>query len=425
MRRTPTFSTFALLASTAVLPAQISGIGPTGPVVKLGDWFRFTEGPAATRDGLEVYFSDLGTHTVYATDLRGRTRVVLRNSRYTNGLAIDRSGRLVGCQGQTGRVVRIDRDTGALTTLASTYGGKRFNEPNDLAIDAFGGLWFTDPWYRPDPAPQGLEAVYYVAPGGGVSRATTALPHPNGIQLSPDEKTLYVSSDGATASVWAFPVLAPGRLGAGREIARWSTGRIDGMTVDSAGNLYVTRPLADRIEVLDPSGKVLGGIPVPYHPGNVAFAGADGRTLVVAARATLLAAPMAIAGHRPAWLETSAISLPTSGGSVAITLHASAIQAGRDYALLLGASGSYPGLSLAGLRVPVVFDDLVVAALAAANTPTFAGFVGRLDAAGVGRARLALPPLDPSLAGLRLTLAGVLAHPEDRATNAHTLELSR
>jgi gluconolactonase len=185
--------------------------------------------------------------------------------------------------------------------LAGTYEGKRFNAPNDLVVDRSGGVYFTDPHFRaPEPLPQAVTAVYYIAAGGKVSRLIDDLKAPNGVILSPDEKTLYVIPS-MQEEMMAYPVEAPGKLGKGRVFCRTkqAEGRQgtggDGLTIDTKGNLYIATGLG--LQVFNPHGELLGIIALPEAPANVTFGGKDRKTLYVTARTSLYTAPMEAQGH--------------------------------------------------------------------------------------------------------------------------------
>jgi len=211
------------------------------------------------------------------------------------------SGELVACE-MDGQVVAWDVATRKRRVIAGTHQGKRFNAPNDLVIDQQGGVYFTDPhFHAPKPLPQGKMAVYYVGRNGEVARLVDDLPAPNGVILSPDEKTLYVFPS-LQAEMMAYPVDGPGVLGAGRVFCRLkqspgSDSRgADGVAVDTNGNLYITTHLG--LQVVDSVGKLLGVIPIPEKPANVAFAGDDGKTLFVTARTSVYTVNMESQGHQ-------------------------------------------------------------------------------------------------------------------------------
>jgi gluconolactonase len=278
----------------------IPGIGPTGKMVKLHGGFKFTEGPAADADG-NVYFSDIPDEKIYKVDRAGKLSVFTDKSNHANGLMVNAKGEIVACE-MDGRIAAHDPATKKSRVIADKYEGKRFNAPNDLVIDKAGGVYFTDPVFRaPKPLPQGKLAVYYVAADGTVSRLIDDLPNPNGVILSPDEKTLYVIPSGQ-AEMMAYPVISPGKVGKGKvfctlkqpEGKKGAGG--DGLTVDTKGNLYITSGLG--LQVFSPKGELLGIIAVPEQPANVTFGGPDMKTLYVTARTSLYSAPMEATGHR-------------------------------------------------------------------------------------------------------------------------------
>ncbi|MEM8883026.1 MAG: SMP-30/gluconolactonase/LRE family protein [Planctomycetota bacterium] len=256
--------------------------------VKVATGFRFTEGPAADKEG-NVFFSDIPNERIHRLGVDGKVTVFREKSGRANGLMFNATGELVACEGGTGRVVAIAPDGKKVRVLAENYGGKRFNAPNDLVIDKQGGIYFTDPEFgRNIKKPQGTFAVYYIAAPGKVTRVIESLPRPNGIMLSPDQKTLYVAPS-RSAKMMAYPVTAPGKLGKGRVFyelkqpeGRKDTGG-DGMTVDANGNLYFTSWLG--VQVVSPEGKHLRTIKFPEKPANVTLVG--GRKLYVTARTSV------------------------------------------------------------------------------------------------------------------------------------------
>jgi gluconolactonase len=275
-------------------PALIEGIGPIGEPIKVHTGFVFTEGPAVDEMG-NMYFTDLETNRVYKSDANGNLAIFLEDSRGCNGLMFDSKGRLLACQGMEGRVIAIDVASKTIEVIANRYGASRFNGPNDLVIDRQGGIYFSDPFSRRKPT-QREEGVYYVSPKGKVTRLVHSLLKPNGVLLSPNERTLYVLSS-AKASLMTYPIKSPGRIGAGKPLGQIPVPG-DGLTVDAQGNLYVTQPALKAILVLSPEGTKLGMIKVPEAPINCSFGGKNMKTLFVTARTSLYAFPMQVTGHR-------------------------------------------------------------------------------------------------------------------------------
>ncbi|HZN35878.1 MAG TPA: SMP-30/gluconolactonase/LRE family protein, partial [Pirellulaceae bacterium] len=248
---------------------------------------EFTEGPALAPDG-SIFFSDIG-NAIYRYDPKaGKTAVFRQPSGRSNGLKFDQQGRLIACEGaNTGGNRRISITTGIdgakdgqVKTLTERVDGKRFNSPNDLAIDGQGRVYFTDPRYVGDePRELDFEAVFLVSTGGEAKVATREVSKPNGVLVSPDGKTVYVSDnnpDGARQLV-AFEVQQPGGgLATKRLLWDFGAGRgIDGMTLDTAGNIYATAGTGDKagVYVFAPDGKNLALVPTPGDPTNCCFGG--------------------------------------------------------------------------------------------------------------------------------------------------------
>ncbi len=293
-------STFMQSATAEDEITPIAGIGPTGPMRVVHDKLIFAEGPAADPEG-NLYFTDVPASKVYRVNTSGAPDLILDASEGTNGMMFAADGRLIGCQSRLGRIIGIHLDSGKIDVLADTYNGKRFNQPNDLVIDQSGGVYFTDPAIG--SGKQDKQGVYYVSHSGEVTRLIDDLVFPNGILLSPDEKTLYVMPY-VTANLMAYPVETPGKIGKGKALCQLPAnekgrrGGGDGMTVDTNGNLYITVPRVSSILVIDPAGKTLGLIPVPKVPTNCTFADKDFKTLYITTSKILYAVPMQAEGHR-------------------------------------------------------------------------------------------------------------------------------
>ncbi len=283
-----------LLAQT-----ELEGLGRVGEVEKIQGGFQFVEGPAKTPDG-SIYFTDIPAESIMRLSTDGKIDVFLRPSLHANGLMYGGEGRLLACQ-MDGQLAAIDLESKEVTVLTKEFEETRFNACNDLVIDRAGGIYFTDPRFRaPDPWPQGKEAFYYRDPKGVVTRLGDDLQAPNGIALSPDEKTLYVIPS-MQAEMMAYPVVSPGKLGPGRLLCRLqqkgsrTDGGGDGLAVDSRGNLYITS--ATGVQVVSPEGNALGTIEVPEQPANCAFGGPELKTLFITARTGLYRCSMPVAGH--------------------------------------------------------------------------------------------------------------------------------
>jgi gluconolactonase len=284
----------------------------------------FLEGPAVDAAG-NVFFSDIAGNRILKMDLKGTITTFRANSGRTNGNCFDAQGRLVSCEGgEQGigrrRMVRTDMKTGEITVLTARYDGKRYNSPNDCCVDAKGRIWFTDPRYSPDRSDleMDVEAVYCIDAAGKVTRRLTQqeIDRPNGIAVSPDDKTLYVIDShpkvGRNRKIWAFDLAADGSLSKQRVVYDFGKGRGgDGMRVDMRGNLWVAaginKPRGNPGESLDvpagvyvisPEGKLLGRIPIPEDLiTNLAFGGPERKTLYVTAGKTVYRVPVNVSGY--------------------------------------------------------------------------------------------------------------------------------
>ena len=287
---------FLMFRSARTFSTNIPGIGPIGPVEQRHLGLTFTEGPAADALG-NVYFTDVQANRIYKSDTRGLLSIFFPNSSACNGLMFDQPGRLTACQRDQRRIIAIDVTTTNITPLATSFAGRQFIGPNDLVVDASGGVYFTDPNFGSGQTGF-TQSVYYVSAGGVVSQVISNLSRPNGVILSTDEQTLFVVLSGA-ARLMSYPVLGPGLLGAGITNAIPQTG--DGMTIDTRGNLYLCQPNVNQILVRSPAGTTLGSITFPQAPANCTFGGSDMKTLFVTARTSLYVCRMEATGHRFAW----------------------------------------------------------------------------------------------------------------------------
>jgi gluconolactonase len=263
------------------------------------------EGPAWDGKG-NLFFTSKGR--ILRRDSEGKIHV-FREDAQANGLLFDHQGRLVICESGRRRVTRLEPN-GDLTVLADNYESKRFNSPNDLAIDKQGRIYFSDPRYGRREGMEVPESVYRIDAPSKVTRVLSApaIDRPNGLLVSPDNKHLYVADNnnntpGGSRKLLRFNLRGDGSVDAASRtvLFDWKTGRgPDGLDVDSAGNLYVAggrnTPNANEtasefpggIYVLSPEGKKLDFIPIPDDEvTNCAFGGPGGRTLFITAGQTL------------------------------------------------------------------------------------------------------------------------------------------
>ena len=286
-------------------PAFESLVDPQAKIEVLAKGFDWSEGPLWIGEGGFLVFSDVPQNVIYKWKEGEGLSEYLRPSGYTgstprggemgsNGLALDREGKLLLCQHGDLRVARmlapVTQPAARYATVAGGYEGKHFNSPNDLVCHSSGSIYFTDPPYGrehgafDDPSRDlDFQGVFRADPDGRVTLLTKELRAPNGIALSPGEKILYVGQSWSEKMIWmAYPLKADGSLEEGRvlhdatERAKQHAGSADGMKVDAKGNLFATGP--GGVMVISPEGKHLGTIRTGERISNCAF-GDDGRTL--------------------------------------------------------------------------------------------------------------------------------------------------
>ncbi len=272
-------------------------------IERIVDGFAWLEGPLWDAANSRLLFSDIPNNSVYAWSEAG-IELVLRPSGWSgaarfngrepgsNGLLFDPQGKLLLCQHGDRRIARL-QDDGTFATVVSHYQGRRINSPNDAVFAANGDLYFTDPPFGlartfDDPAKeQPWSGVYRLRASGEIDLVTDALRAPNGIALTPDEKTLLVSNADPEDPVWmAFPLGPGGTIGAGRVFAdasSWVAGRRglpDGFEFDRKGNLFASGP--DGIYTYSPEGTLLGRFDLGVPTANCAW-GDGGSSLYITA----------------------------------------------------------------------------------------------------------------------------------------------
>ncbi|QDV83039.1 SMP-30/gluconolactonase/LRE family protein [Planctomycetes bacterium TBK1r] len=260
----------------------------------LAGGFTWTEGPVWIADdgGGHLLFSDIPRNSIFRWSQSRGVELFMRPSGYTgvsyyglepgsNGLTLDPEHRLTMCEHGDRRVSVLTRG-GGKRTLVDRYQGKRLNSPNDLTFDNSGNLYFTDPPYglpeRAEDPRRELDfcGVYRLGADGTLTLLTKEMTRPNGIALSPDEKTLYVAQSDPERPIWmAFPIGDDGKLGQGKvlhdakEAMKDYPGLPDGMTVKKDGTIFGSGPGA--IYVLSPAGKLLGRIITGGRVSNCTF----------------------------------------------------------------------------------------------------------------------------------------------------------
>lgn len=269
---------------------------------------RWCEGPVWSPADGGLVFSDVRADRLICLRADRSAEVLRDPSNNGNGNALDRQGRLLSCEHRGRALVRREAG-GRWTVLADRHEGRRLNSPNDVAVSADGAIWFTDPVFGITQPDEGLQAepeqrarnVFRLGADGRLTVASDSFDQPNGIAFSPDFRTLYVSEagaaldpDGGGREIRAFDVADDGRLRRERVFARLGTGVPDGLKTDETGCVHAAT--ADGIRIWSAAGEAVGAIRTASVCGNLAFGGADGRTLFICNGANVLALPMRVRG---------------------------------------------------------------------------------------------------------------------------------
>ena len=278
--------TICALPVLAQSPAGIPGVLAPGVVPELvQEGFTFTEGPVGTADG-GLYFSDIRVSKTYYLDPAGKITMVRENTNGANGLALTKDGELLFAEGDSKRVTKRSRD-GTITTLTTGTAENPMLSPNDLIVDAKGGIYITDPGPRP-VVPGRPTYVFYLPPGAKEPIVIDDKPaRPNGLTLTRDGRTLIVD-DTLGPTVYAYEVQPDGTVKNKRtfsqllDIPAGKESGADGMAIDRDDRVYITTVVG--VQVFDTTGKYLGTIPTARQGANAAFAGAGKQTLYITAR---------------------------------------------------------------------------------------------------------------------------------------------
>jgi gluconolactonase len=291
----------SIVGKVELYDSSAGGVIDSNAVVEvIGRHYKWSEGPIWVPSKQMLLFSAVRENTIYRWNGADTPVAWLTPSGYTdtafrdgengsNGLTLDREGRLLLCQSGNRQVVRLntplDTPKPVFTVLAATYQGKKFNSPNDLVVDSRDNIYFTDPIYglpkhENDPSRElKFEGVYRVSADGKLSLLIDSISRPNGIALSLDEKILYVGSSDDLHTHWdAFDldsnaVIRNGRVlldGAPLKARAAVKQGADGFKIDRFGNLFAAGP--DGVNIISPAGKLLGLIRIYGRPAsNCAF----------------------------------------------------------------------------------------------------------------------------------------------------------
>jgi gluconolactonase len=296
-------------------PAFDALVPKDAKIERVATGFTFTEGPVWRPEGL-LWFSDVPGNVVRSVTPAGVVKAIIDKAGGTvaappgafigpNGMISDKDGAVLLCQHGNRRIVRVGKDM-KIALYLDKFEGHRLNSPNDLVYRSDGALYFTDPPYGlvkqdDDPAKELKFNGVFLYKGGNLKPIVTDLNRPNGIALSPDEKTLYVANSDEKKRFWMrYDVAADGTVSNARMFydlaGAKEQGIADGMKVDSKGNIYAAGP--EGVWVFSPDGKHLGTIQPGETAANCAW-GDDGKTLYITATTSVYRIRVAIAGEKP------------------------------------------------------------------------------------------------------------------------------
>lgn len=270
------------------------------PLEELAGGFRWLEGLVWMGDADCLLFQDLPRNRTMRYIENAGVSVYREPSQYSNGQCRDRQGRLISCSHRDRCLYRTELD-GKLVRLVDQHAGKRLNAPNDVTVKSDGTIWFTDPLYGIQRDYEGgiqvseqAPALYRFDPENGqISIAAGDFDGPNGLVFSPDERRLYVCETGDATSenpkqyIRVFDVGADGQLHGGEIFHKVEPGFADGLAMDEEGNLWSSA--ADGVHCIDPAGRLLGKILVPYRVSNLTFGGYWKNRLFIGGSHTLYA----------------------------------------------------------------------------------------------------------------------------------------
>jgi gluconolactonase len=282
-----------LIFSVFISARQSSLIADRAELIVLAEEFSFTEGPAADKSG-NVFFTDQPSNRILKWVPGSGIEVYMENAGRANGLYFDNYGNLLAAADERNQLWRINSDK-ETTVLVDDFKGDELNGPNDIWVDAKGGIYFTDPfyqreyWIRRKPDIDG-ERVYYLAPDGSLQIVADDVVKPNGIIGSPDGKKLYIADIG-DHKTYSYTILANGSL---RNQTLFAEMGSDGMTLDEKGNLYLT---GNGVTVISPTGELIEHIAVPQEwTANVTFGGKNRNILFITAMSAVYTIDMKVRG---------------------------------------------------------------------------------------------------------------------------------
>lgn len=255
---------------------------------KLTQGYRFTEGPAWSKEGYLI-FSDLPGDRLLKWTPGEKIEVFRTDANGPSGNAFDGEGRLYTCETRARRVTRTDKK-GKIDVLAEKWDSKRLNAPNHIVVGRNGNVYFTDPAFgsQQDHRELNFYGVYHIPPKGPMVLVAKPAGRPNGIALSPNGRTLYVTNSDER-NVRAYDVDKNGEPSGERVLVSKIEGVPGGIAVDEKGNLYIT---AKGVAIYSPEGKLIHTIEMHDVMSSCAFGEADGKSLIITARGVVYRARM-------------------------------------------------------------------------------------------------------------------------------------
>jgi gluconolactonase len=299
--------------------SAINNLIPKEAIIEvLAEGFKWSEGPVWIKNDSSLLFTDIPNNSIFKWNEQEGLTLYLRPAGFalgekqggdfgSNGLFINPvNNQLVLCDHGNRCLTELNRENWSKKIIINSFEGKRFNSPNDVVISSKGHFYFTDPPYGlPRPGYTGKEldysGVFHLKPDGSISLITKELDYPNGIGLSPDEKTLYIANSGQKRVILAFDVAEDGTASNGRTFYDATGfdkygigGGCDGMAIDEKGNIWATGP--GGVMIFTSEGKFLGSIDTGTALANCTFGGADGKDIYITADRYLCRVKVSVKG---------------------------------------------------------------------------------------------------------------------------------
>ncbi|MBL8294981.1 MAG: SMP-30/gluconolactonase/LRE family protein [Bryobacterales bacterium] len=252
-------------------------------VERVAAGYTHTEGPAWSRDEF-LYFSDVPTNRIIKAGHGEKAVVARENSAGVSGNAFDSRGNFYSCETRGRRVIRMDKN-GKVDVLAETFEGKRLNAPNDIVVRRDGHVYFTDPAFggQSDTRELDFYGIYHIPPRGPMEVVAKPKGRPNGIDLSPNGRILYVANSDER-SIYAYDLDGKGAAANERVLISKIDGPPDGLCVDEKGTLYVA---ARNLVIYSPEGKLVHTVEISETPRNCAFGDPDYQGLYITAQTSV------------------------------------------------------------------------------------------------------------------------------------------